>query len=97
MDIVVEGLDGVERCRLGIGIFDRLGGRGGCPNADVLVPETENVGENALEYGSCSTGSPSTALVDTEREPLGAGMLLGVLGRGRGVVAVGGERFREGV
>jgi hypothetical protein len=58
--MVVEGLEGTERCRLGIGIFDRLGGRGGCPNADaLLIPDTENAGEEALKSGSCSIGSPS--------------------------------------
>lgn len=93
----MEGLEGVERCKLGIGILDRLGGLGGCPNADALLfPEVENVGDRALER-SCSTGRPSIALVDIERESLGVGMLLGVFARCRGVVAVMGVTFCEGV
>jgi len=71
----VDGLEGVERCTLGIGIIDRLGGLGGCPNAEaLLIPEIENVGEKALVSGSCSVGKPSTTLDDTERVPLGAGI-----------------------
>lgn len=75
--------------------MDRLGGLGGCPNADAsLIPETENVGDKIM---SCSAGRPSTALVDTERRVFGAGMLLGVLGLCRGVFAEAGASFCEGV
>lgn len=44
-----EGLEGEERCTLGTGIIDRLGGRGGCANPEevVLMPDMENVGEKA--------------------------------------------------
>lgn len=47
MDIDDDGREGVERCTLGTGIMDRLGGRGGCMglDPDALMPEVENAGE----------------------------------------------------
>lgn len=77
IDIDVDGLEGVERWTLGIGIIDRLGGRGGGPALpDTPVEVVLNVGENAR----CINVVNSSSSPPASDEPLpgehldGAGM-----------------------
>jgi hypothetical protein len=92
----VEERDSEETCTLGRGIIDRLGGREGgmrmplgvCEGA-VLGEVSGCGGENArcISVVSSSSSSTSGCRADTERQCMaGAGIWLGVLGRGRGVV-----------
>lgn len=91
-DIADEGREADENERLGTGIIDRLGGRGGCLEGveTALVADVDSAGEKArcMEPGlSPSSFHPaSDCRPDIERHWVGAGIQLGVLGRGRGVV-----------
>jgi len=92
------GLEGEDNWNVGTGIMDRLGGRGGCACPPPGVETILCVGENARPERDSSSSQPASDLpaMDFNLSD-GAGMRVGVFGRGRGVVLVApGVRAREG-
>jgi hypothetical protein len=91
-DIADDGLDADENWRLGTGIIDRLGGRGGCVEKAVLA--VERAGENArVLVGEFSSSCHPASDCLPEGVFTGAGIWLGVLGLWRGGVVVGGRAW----
>lgn len=82
-DMDVDGREADDIWTLGIGILERLGGRGGWRPLGVWRPETDCVGESARENElSSHSSADSEGEVDIERQCDGVGIWLGVLGRG---------------
>jgi hypothetical protein len=87
-DIADEGLEADENCKLGTGIIERLGGRGGWEDMGDVALDVENAGEKArgtVAVFSSSYQPASEVRPDIACDLEGAGMWLGVLGLGRGV------------
>jgi hypothetical protein len=89
LDIADADRDGDENFKLGMGIIERLGGRG-CgerASAGVSRPEVEEAPIDPEKVGDMTGPSPSENDLHWME---GAGILLGVFGRARGGVIVAG-------